>query len=104
MSLRSFILFSISSFFISVQRCISGHIFTKRFLNESITGVGLILRENACLCLFLLNLELYWYHMKDSKIAGILSTFSKDEIKSFEKFIISPYFSHRRYVSGFFSL
>lgn len=42
--------------------------------------------------------------MKESKLAEILGSFSKDELKSFEKFISSPYFSTGRDVSGLFAL
>lgn len=41
--------------------------------------------------------------MKKSKLIEIISTFSLEEMKSFEKFISSPYFSRGRDVSGFFS-
>lgn len=41
--------------------------------------------------------------MKKSKLVEIISTFSPEEIKSFEKFISSPYFSRGRDVSGLFS-
>lgn len=39
--------------------------------------------------------------MKESKVAGILRTLSKDEMKSFERLIISPFFGSRRDVSGY---
>lgn len=42
--------------------------------------------------------------MKGSKLIQILSTFSKDEMNSFEKFLNSPFFSIGRDVSGLFSL
>jgi hypothetical protein len=42
--------------------------------------------------------------LKQSKIINILKLFSPDELKSFEKFIISPYFSPGRDVSGLFKL
>lgn len=41
--------------------------------------------------------------MKGSKLLEILSTFSEDEIKSFEKFIDSPFFERQRDVSGIYS-
>jgi len=41
--------------------------------------------------------------MKKSKLIEIISTFSQEELKSFEKFILSPYFTRGRDVSGFFS-
>lgn len=42
--------------------------------------------------------------MNGSKLIYILRLFSKDEIKSFEKFIISPYFAVGRDVSGLYSI
>src|ERR1051326_3988852 len=42
--------------------------------------------------------------MKNDKICVILSSFSKEEMRAFEKFIISPYFAHRRDVSGYLRL
>jgi hypothetical protein len=42
--------------------------------------------------------------MKESKLAEIIASFSKEELKSFEKFIASPYFSTGRDVSGLFSV
>lgn len=42
--------------------------------------------------------------MQDSKLINILKTFSADELKSFEKFIASPYFSVGRDVRGLFSV
>lgn len=42
--------------------------------------------------------------MIESKLTKILSTFSRDEMKSFEKFINSPYFSIGRDVSGLFQI
>ncbi|HLT24370.1 MAG TPA: hypothetical protein VK004_04530 [Ignavibacteria bacterium] len=41
--------------------------------------------------------------MKSSKLIQILSTFSKEELIAFEKFIISPFFSIGRDVTGLFS-
>jgi len=41
--------------------------------------------------------------MKESKLAEILRTFTHEEIKSFEKFIISPFFASKRDVKGFYS-
>lgn len=41
--------------------------------------------------------------MKKSKLIEILTTFSPAEMKSFEKFVASPYFSRGRDVSGLFS-
>lgn len=42
--------------------------------------------------------------MKGNKLLEILRTFSEDEIKSFEKFIDSPFFERQRDVSGLYSL
>lgn len=41
--------------------------------------------------------------MYNSKLVNILKLFNQNEIKSFEKFILSPYFSVGRDVSGLFS-
>ncbi len=41
--------------------------------------------------------------MKESKLINILKTFTQTELKTFEKFIVSPYFSIGRDVSGLFS-
>ena len=41
--------------------------------------------------------------MKKSKLVEILGTYSPSEIKTFEKFIASPYFSRGRDVSGLYS-
>jgi hypothetical protein len=41
--------------------------------------------------------------MKDSKLIEILTTFSKEELRSFEKFIRSPYFTTGRDVTGLLS-
>ena len=42
--------------------------------------------------------------MKKSKLIQILETFSKKEIKDFEKFVISPYFNTGRNADGLFSI
>ena len=42
--------------------------------------------------------------MNDSKLIQILKTFSVNEIKDFEKFIASPYFSTGRNVEGLYSI
>jgi hypothetical protein len=42
--------------------------------------------------------------MKSSKLINILASFSKEEINSFEKFIISPYFAVGRDLSGLFAV
>ena len=42
--------------------------------------------------------------MKSDKICVLLSKFSKEELKSFEKLIISPYFGHRRNLTGYLGL
>jgi hypothetical protein len=41
--------------------------------------------------------------MKNSKLVEILSTYSPVEIKSFDKFVASPYFSRGRDISGLYS-
>jgi len=42
--------------------------------------------------------------MKKSKLLSYLSTFSKDEFKSFEAFIASPYFNTKPDLITFFGL
>ena len=42
--------------------------------------------------------------MKRDKICQILSKFSKEEMRSFEKLIVSPYFARRRNLSGYLGL
>ncbi len=42
--------------------------------------------------------------MTNSKVIQVLKTFSKQEIKEFDKFISSPYFGCRKFVAGFFKI
>ncbi len=42
--------------------------------------------------------------MKDTKLVQILKTFSKEEIKEFEKFVASPYFSRGRDLKPFYKI
>ncbi|MCB0728887.1 MAG: hypothetical protein KDD00_15590 [Ignavibacteriae bacterium] len=42
--------------------------------------------------------------MKDTKLIQILKTFTKEEIKNFEKFVASPYFSHGRDLTPFYKI
>lgn len=42
--------------------------------------------------------------MRDSKLVEMLGMFSKGEMKSFEKFVISPYFTAGRSVEGLFNI
>ncbi|MBK8983688.1 MAG: hypothetical protein IPM38_15565 [Ignavibacteria bacterium] len=42
--------------------------------------------------------------MRSSKLVNILKTFTKEDIKEFEKFVASPYFSRGRNLSPFFNV
>ena len=42
--------------------------------------------------------------MRDSKLVEMLGMFSKGEMKSFEKFVVSPYFTAGRSVEGLFNI
>ncbi|MBK8983686.1 MAG: hypothetical protein IPM38_15555 [Ignavibacteria bacterium] len=42
--------------------------------------------------------------MRSLRLVNILKTFTKEEIKEFEKFVASPYFSRGRNLSPFFSV
>ena len=42
--------------------------------------------------------------MHTGKLIQILKTFSPDEVKNFEKFVVYPYFSTGRNVEGLYSI